>query len=165
MKWIALTLTVGALLAQAPPSATFVPTAEQKGQIEVRIRAIQSTDPDIQIYRKAGEWILRHPEEFYTPAYYTYVLQVLDEGILRSKMMAKGEKPWTKAKGRVGRAYRSRVDGSVQPYIVTIPDSYDPTKPVRLDVVLHGRAANMNEVSFLAPKKNTFTGDYIQLEV
>ena len=170
MKWIAATLTAATLFAQtqsqyAPPPPTFVPTPSQRGQIEVRIHAINSADPDIQIYRKAGEWILRHPEEFYTPAYYTYTLQVLDEGIYRSKMAEKNEKPWTKEKGRVNRAYRSRVDGSIQPYTVTIPETYNPAKPVRLDVVLHGRATTMNEVSFLAPKKPTFTGDYIQLEV
>ena len=168
MKWIAATLSVGILLAQsqyAPPAATFVPTQEQRGQIEVRIAAIKGTDPDIQVYRKAGEWILRHPEEFYTPAYYTYTLQVLDEGIFRSKMAEKGERPWTKEKGRLSRGYRSHVDGSVQPYTVTIPDTYDPAKPVRLDVELHGRASTMNEVSFLVGKKATFTGNYIQLEV
>ncbi len=170
MKWIAATLAAATLFAQtqsqyAPPAPTFVPTPSQRGQIEVRIQAINSADPDIQIFRKAGEWILRHPEEFYTPAYYTYTLQVLDEGIFRSKMAEKNEKPWTKEKGRVNRAYRSRVDGSIQPYTVTIPETYNPAKPVRLDVVLHGRATTMNEVSFLAPKKPTFTGDYIQLEV
>ncbi len=172
MKWIAATLAAATLFAQtqtqsqyAPPAPTFVPTPSQRGQIEVRIQANNSADPDIQIFRKAGEWILRHPEEFYTPAYYTYTLQVLDEGIFRSKMAEKNEKPWTKEKGRVNRAYRSRVDGSIQPYTVTIPETYNPAKPVRLDVVLHGRATTMNEVSFLAPKKPTLTGDYIQLEV
>ena len=170
MNWIAATLTAGILFAQAqsqyaPPPPTFIPTPEQRGRIEVRIRTITSTDPDIQVFRKAGEWILRHPEEFYTPAYYTYTLQVLDEGIFRGKLAEKGDKPWTKEKGRIHRAYRSRVDGSVQPYTVTIPESYNPAKPVRLDVVLHGRATTMNEVSFLAPKNATFTGDYIELEV
>ncbi len=168
MKWITAVFTACIVLAQAPtapPPPAFVPSETQRGQIEARISEIKSTDPDIQIFRKAGEWILRHPEEFYTPAYYTYTLQVLDEGIVRGKMAAKGEKPWTTDKGRINRAYRSRVDGSVQPYTVTIPQSYDPAKPVRLDVVLHGRASTMNEVSFLAPKKPTFTGDYIQLEV
>ena len=48
------------------------------------------------------------------------------------------------------RAYRSRVDGSVQPYAVSIPGSYDPAKPMRLDVVLHGRNSRLSEVSFIA---------------
>jgi dienelactone hydrolase len=41
------------------------------------------------------------------------------------------------------------VDGSIQPYAVTIPDNYDGSTPQWLDVVLHGRGATLNEVSFL----------------
>ncbi len=165
MKWIILTLTAGVLFAQKEAAPPYAPSDAEIQQIRAKIDAIHSTDPDVAIYRKAGEWILRHPEEFYTKAYFTNTLAVLDIGIAREGQLTKGEKPWTAEKGRVNRAYRSRVDGSVQPYTLTIPESYDPAKPVRLDVVLHGRAANMNEVSFLAPKKPTFTGDYIQLEV
>src|SRR5438105_2830441 len=33
---------------------------------------------DVEIYRKAGEWILRYPEEFYTNAYAANALKVLD---------------------------------------------------------------------------------------
>jgi dienelactone hydrolase len=164
MRWIALTLSAGLLFAQRaePP---YAPSDAEKQQIRTKMGAIHSTDPDVEVYRKAGEWILRHPEEFYTKAYFDNTLAVLDIGITRQQQIAKDEKPWTKEKGRINRAYRSRIDGSVQPYTLTIPASYDPSKPVRLDVVLHGRAATMNEVSFLAPKKATFTGDYIQLEV
>jgi predicted esterase len=51
----------------------------------------------------------------------------------------------------VVRAYRSRIDGSVQPYAVTWPKDYgkDPRKKWRLDVVLHGRDASLTEVKFL----------------
>ena len=48
------------------------------------------------------------------------------------------------------RAYRSRVDGSAQPYGLVIPDSYDGAAPVRLDVVLHGRNHRLTEVRFIA---------------
>src|SRR6202035_2091155 len=51
----------------------------------------------------------------------------------------------------VVRAYRSRVDGSVQPYAATYPADYgaDPKTPWRLDVVLHGRDSSLTEVKFL----------------
>ena len=66
----------------------------------------------------------------------------------------------------VVRAYRSRLDGSVQPYAVTYPNNYgkDLRKRWRLDVVLHGRDTSLTEVKFLhqhngdtaAPKEQSF---------
>src|SRR5207302_4196848 len=49
------------------------------------------------------------------------------------------------------RAYRSRIDGSVQPYAVSYPADYgrDRIKKWRLDVVLHGRDTGLTEVKFL----------------
>src|SRR5262249_43442558 len=47
----------------------------------------------------------------------------------------------------------SAVDGSVQPYGVVVPASYEHSKPMRLDVVLHGstRPTGMSELRFLEP--------------
>ena len=49
------------------------------------------------------------------------------------------------------RAYRSRVDGSVQPYAVTFPFDYakEKMRKWRVDVVLHGRNDDLTEVAFL----------------
>src|SRR5207237_7692767 len=101
---------------------------------------------DVEVYRKAGEWILRYPEEFYTKAYVANAVKVLDHGLGRAQELERGQPSWPKQKGRIVRAYRSAVDGSVQPYALTMPESYDGSRPVRLDVVLHGRGATLNEV-------------------
>ncbi|OYW13714.1 MAG: hypothetical protein B7Z55_16400, partial [Planctomycetales bacterium 12-60-4] len=47
--------------------------------------------------------------------------------------------------------YRSRIDGSIQPYGLVVPAGWkaDPSKPVRLDVWLHGRGEKVSEVAFL----------------
>jgi dienelactone hydrolase len=65
------------------------------------------------------------------------------------------------------RGYRSRVDGSVQPYGLIIPESYDGSKPVRLDVVLHGRGTQLTEISFIAAHESDkpVAQDYITLDV
>jgi pimeloyl-ACP methyl ester carboxylesterase len=57
----------------------------------------------------------------------------------------------------VARAYRSRIDGSVQPFAVTFPADYgkEARKKWRLDVVLHGRDPSLTEVKFL----HQFSGD------
>jgi predicted peptidase len=43
----------------------------------------------------------------------------------------------------------SALDGSVQPYEVIVPESYDAAKPARLYVWLHGRGQRMTESNFL----------------
>ncbi|HYI91970.1 MAG TPA: prolyl oligopeptidase family serine peptidase [Bryobacteraceae bacterium] len=124
---------------------------------------------DAEIYLKAGQWLLRHPEEFYKPEYSAQLLSVLDRGLARAAELEAGSPTWPKQKGRFSRAYRSRVDGSVQPYGMIIPENYDPAIPTRLDVVLHGRAAQMNEVSFLfghdSPKPPRVDQNHLVLEV
>jgi dienelactone hydrolase len=124
---------------------------------------------DVEVYRKAGEWILRYPEEFYTKAYVTNALKVLDHGIARARELERGQPSWPQQKGRIVRAYRSAVDSSVQPYGLIIPESYDGSHPVRLDLVLHGRGATLNEISFIAAHESAApvvaTRDFIQLEV
>ena len=60
--------------------------------------------------------------------------------------------PWTTKHGKVIRGFVSAIDGSVQPYGVIIPKSYDGTKPMRLDVVLHGssKPVGMSELKFIS---------------
>jgi len=121
---------------------------------------------DIEIYKKAADWILRFEEEFYSPEYVANTRRAIEHGLARA---ADAKFSWESAKGRIVRGYRSRVDGSVQPYALVIPDSYDGTQQVRLDVVLHGRGATLNEVSFIAAHENNraipAAQNYIQLEV
>ena len=94
--------------------------------------------------------IVEH-NEFFHEAAGNWTLEVLDRGMLRARFLATGEVPWALATGSILRAYRSRLDGSVQPYGVTLPAAYgkDPGKKWRLDVVLHGRNTTLTEVKFL----------------
>jgi pimeloyl-ACP methyl ester carboxylesterase len=64
------------------------------------------------------------------------------------------------------------VDGSVQPYGVVVPNRYDPTRPIRLDVVLHGSSqpVGMSELRFIAghdegdgPAADANDRDFIEL--
>ncbi|OYW21899.1 MAG: hypothetical protein B7Z55_05305, partial [Planctomycetales bacterium 12-60-4] len=80
--------------------------------------------------------------------------------------------PWTTKKGKVVRGFVSAIDGSTQPYGVIIPMSYDGTKPMRLDVVLHGssKPAGMSKLKFMArfdegdgEAKSVPDVDYIEL--
>ncbi len=107
---------------------------------------------DIEVYQKAATWVLRFEEEFFKPIYVANTIKELDHGLARA---ADASFSWESRKGRIVRGYRSKVDGSVQPYGLIIPESYDGSKPVRLDLVLHGRGNELTEVSFTRPMKET----------
>jgi hypothetical protein len=177
----AATVTV---FAQAPEPKAFPPTAAQRAQIDAKLADLtkrldalsaKKTDPqllaDVSVYRKAAEYILRYPEEFFAEKYAANTIAVLDAGLARAAELEAGSASWPKKTGNVVRAYISRVDGSVQPYALTIPASYDATKPSRLDVWLHGTAVQENEVDFIARLSRPHGDnnapepkDYIQME-
>jgi len=125
---------------------------------QLRAAAAQSRDrhalrwvADVAVYSKAASWILRH-DEFYKPNYVQQAQAALKTGIARAQQLQSGEHPWNLQTGTSIRGYLSRVDGSVQPYALTLPENVDPKSGKRwpLYVKLHGRAGQMNEVNFIA---------------
>src|SRR3982074_467919 len=121
--------TLIALFAVAAYAADpYQPTAEEQRQIQDKMAALSShlkalaakhVDADlladVDVYRKAAEWILRYPEEFYTKAYATNALAELNKGMARAKELeSTAGASWPKQRGRLIRAYISPVDGSVQ---------------------------------------------------
>lgn len=170
---------IGVVLAQQQP---YQPTPTERQVIQVKAvelasrvstlrkgSADQRLLADVEIHHKAAEWILRYPEEFYRADYVKHTLDSLDIGLERAAELARGKHPWTSRKGRLARGYRSRVDGSVQPYALLIPDSYDGSRPMRLDVILHGRNSRLTEAWFIATHTSgeplPAAQNYIQLEV
>jgi pimeloyl-ACP methyl ester carboxylesterase len=166
-----------AISAPQQAAAPYVLTPEEKRQIEAKLGELSGltqkleSNPlyaDVAIYRKAGEFILRHPEEFANAGYVKDTVSALDKGIARAKELATGSHSWTTAKGRLVRAYVSTVDGSVQPYGLIIPESYNG-EPVRLDIWMHGTNRTLNEVAFIKQHETAtpVPGEqkYIQMDV
>ncbi len=176
-----LALSAAAQNYPRPTPAAHNPTVAEQQQIQgkltelgkrislLRANADRELLLDVEVYYKAVQWLLRYPEEFYNKNYVTSAITVLDQGLARAWEMDTGKAQWPSRKGRIGRAYRSRVDESIQPYGVSTPASYDASKPMRLDVVLHGRGATLSEVSFLAQqeavKTEAIPQDRIELHV
>lgn len=174
-----LLLPVACAFAQAPPPAPAVKVApedlaklrEAVKPLTAKIAALGGNPllADAAVYEKAVQNLLRYNDEFYAPAYVKFAQDAVAEGLARAEALEKHQSPWTKEKGRVFRAYKSKVDDSYQPYKLTIPASYDPAKPIRLDVILHGRNARLTEASFLAvdPKAKPIpeSQTWIELEV
>ena len=69
----------------------------------------------------------------------------------RIESLATGKPPWAEKKGTTIRGFISEVDGSTQPYGLRVPAGYDSSKPMRLDVVLHGstRATGIAGLKFI----------------
>jgi predicted esterase len=162
--------------SQPPDEATLRAIENKTARLENAVATLRRQgvrDPwlaEIQVYHKAASWIVRH-NEFYAPQASQWTLAVLDRGLLRAGQVAAGETPWVHQFGHaVARAYRSRIDGSVQPYAVSWPADYgkDPRKKWRLDIVLHGRDAGLTEVKFLqqhAGDKAAPKQDFVQLDI
>jgi dienelactone hydrolase len=171
------TVTLVTAQSFAPPPSK-PPSEEVRQEIGAKMlklsKAIQSLrmqnirDPwlaELEIYHKAAAWILEH-NEFYQPKAADWTLEALDRGLVRARQTAGGETSWVNTTGfPIIRAYRSRIDGSIQPYAVTFPADYGKEKKKwRLDVVLHGRDTGLTEVKFLhafngeraAPKEQSF---------
>ena len=170
-------LSAVALFAQAPPPAPAVKVApedlakltEAVKPLTAKIAAL-SKNPliaDVAIYEKAVRNLLKYNDEFYAANYVQFANDALAKGLERAQSIEKGDPAWTKETGRVMRAYKSKVDDSYQPYKLSIPANYDSSKPIRLDVILHGRNARLTEASFLAvdPKAKPYAQSWIELEV
>jgi len=165
----------------APPPPEL--NAEQKSQYQSKIAELESIVnslrakkvnedliADVDVFAKAGKWLMEFPQGFTNPQSITNFLLVLDQGLERGHQLQNGQSPWVMEKGRKVLGYYSPLDGSVQPMGVTIPDGYDASKPDRLYVWLHGRSAGLTEASFINGFKNapqfpstSYTADVGQL--
>jgi dienelactone hydrolase len=106
--------------------------------------------PDVQVFHKAVDWALKH-RIFFKPSELKTAKALLSTGRERATQLANSKTPWTRATGLIVRGYASRLDNSVQPYGLIIPESFstDPWRKRRLDVWLHGRDNKLSELKFI----------------
>jgi hypothetical protein len=136
-----------------PPPSPVTPTAEQLQAIKAKLAefnaAIQAlkdakADDDLVVDAEAYGWVVenvvRVPGGFINTPAIGRCTSILNDGLRRAAEIKAGTAAWPRAKGRVNRAYRSAVDGTAQPYHLSIPASYDPSKPIPLYVYLHGHS-------------------------
>jgi dienelactone hydrolase len=108
---------------------------------------------DVEVYLDAVRRPLKYNERLYAPKDSTPLataLQTLAAGTARADSLSAGDAPWMSASGV--RGFYSDVDGSAQPYILTVPDNYEPAarREYRLDVFMHGRDDSVLEQQFMA---------------
>lgn len=161
--------------AQFPPLGTGV-TAEEARPLQTATDALNAkivalkqqyrSSPtfariaDVEVFLDAVRRPLKYDERLYagrgsTPV--SYAQQTLAAGAERASQLANGTTPWMTQSGV--RGFYSRVDGSAQPYLLTLPDNYDPAarRTYRLDIFMHGRDDTVLEQQFMAKSLTGYT--------
>jgi len=105
--------------------------------------------PDVEVLHKTVDWALRY-DEFFRTNEVDAARALLQSGRARAAALREGRMPWLETPGPTVLGYRSRIDDSVQPYGLVIPDTYTPHSPhrFRLDVWFHGRGEQLSELAF-----------------
>lgn len=106
--------------------------------------------PDVMIFERAVRCALDY-QEFFDVKDLDKADALLLEGIKRADQLLAGKPEWITQKGLVVRGYISRIDNTVQPYGLMIPQTYaiDHSVPTRCDIWFHGRGEKLSEVNFL----------------
>ncbi len=172
MAIVQAVLVGGVLLAfqggQFPPLGTGVSADEraalqvQVGQLSSRVADLKRKYPsgpmadriaDVEIYLEAVRRPLKYDERLYAGRDSTPVAvaqRTLATGNERAAQLMSGQSPWMTENGV--RGFYSRLDGSAQPYILTMPEGYDAaaTRQYRLDIFMHGRDDSVLEQQFMS---------------
>ncbi|MCE9561495.1 MAG: prolyl oligopeptidase family serine peptidase [Planctomycetes bacterium] len=173
------TVLLGVLLGISEPPAGI--SADDAKQIERdmkalgdRIASLRASDDllaDAEVFRKGVQWAMRYETKL-EPADITLIQKALKRCSERLDAIPSKQAAWPDRKGKLVRGFVSAVDGSVQPYGLIVPASYDPKKPIRLDVVLHGssKPVGLSELRFMnrfdegdAPPKAAPDANFIEL--
>lgn len=130
---------------------------------ELRTPSLRGELPNIKIFHKAVDWALRY-NEIFDLKQIAVAKDQLAQGFARAAALQKAnaeragdesakrdQLPWNAATGLVVRGYISKIDGSVQPYGLVMPEDWKPADktPRRLDFWMHGRGEKLSELAFL----------------
>ncbi len=115
---------------------------------------------DVEVYLAAVRRPLKYDERLYAGRDSTPVAvaqRTLATGGERAAQLMNGQSPWMHESGV--RGFYSRIDGSAQPYILTMPEGYDATtkREYRLDIFMHGRDDTVLEQQFMTKSTTGYT--------
>lgn len=175
---VAVVLLVGQsqiVFAQDPSDAELAAIRERLDRLNSAITQLKKGRDDlrpvadVELFAKAADWAIRH-HEFFDLSYAKWTIDALETGLARATELAAGKTPWSPRAGSTVLGYVSRIDDSVQPYVVTFPRDYDSSagKYWPLHVELHGRGDHLNEIRFIHQHEGRHLNEpleWIQLDV
>jgi pimeloyl-ACP methyl ester carboxylesterase len=112
---------------------------------------VQKYLPDVEIFSRAIELALNE-DGFFDPKDGQRAQAVAKEGIARAEALTQGQTPWTKQSGSVVRGFRSKLDGTPQPYGIVYQGDLNTASGIRADIWCRGRSEKGLEVQFLATR-------------
>jgi len=105
---------------------------------------------DFEILLKAVDYALRHGEFFDAKKDVERAQAVLELAERRFGELSASRESGTSPTGISVRGFRSRLDGSFQPYGLIVPEGLDISKPVPLYVWMHGRGDTSCDLQFVS---------------
>ena len=149
-------------LAADPPAPVSLPAevraefTQEIASLRAAVKSLQSKSPEVrqladaEIGIEAVDRSLRF-EELTKKSSSAQARAILAVSKQRVEALQTGKPTWGHAPGRTLLGYRSRVDGTVQPYALTLPEGFQEKGSNRLPlyIELHGRG-EQSEVPFFA---------------
>ncbi len=152
-----------ALLEEAGKQADAKKTPKGRSDV-ARLRSLTA---EILVFPRAVELAIEF-HQFYKPVDPEKASRLLDEANRRIQIVRRGG-DWGEVVGLgdgssqrlIIGGYRSKIDGSYQPYGLVIPPGFGrfDVRPRRLDLWFHGRGETLSEVAFLS-NQSTSPGRY-----
>ncbi len=147
---------------QLPPPGVKIPDAD-RAELTAAVAELEkdlaplTAHPlyaDAAVFHKAVDWALLY-DEFYNAKEVATARELLKEGRARVAALKAGNAPWTTQTGLVVRGYRSKIDGSVQPFGVVVPTTWkgaEDKTPRATWIWNHGRSETLTELAFIAQR-------------
>lgn len=140
---------------QVPPAGIAVDDALQSQwrdaltKLTQRLQPLQSPlEADVAVLLKACRFALDF-QELYSERDFSKVDRILQLAAKRLEELESDAASWPSAGGRQVRGFRSRVDDSVQPLGLLLPENWDRGPALPLFVWLHGRGDKTTDLHFL----------------
>ena len=158
---------IPAKVRPVPPLPTTPVSDADRKELESGIKKLQDEITALQTqYKSKPEWqyiadvmiylnAVRYPLVYNEQIDIKSARKALLDGLQRASALKQGNAPWKETGGP--RGYVSKIDGSVQPYLLTVPQdlrSTDKQKKFRIDFVSHGRNEGLTELKFISGGKD-----------
>ena len=122
--------------------------ATLRQRLEYLRLADEATRSDVEVFLKGVEWALAGGE-WWQSSDLKRAAWALDVAAERMDQLPAGHAPWLAQTGLIPLGFRSRLDGSVQPYGLWVPEGLEAGRPVPVWIWLHGRGDQETDLAFL----------------
>ncbi|MDX1931885.1 MAG: prolyl oligopeptidase family serine peptidase [Capsulimonadales bacterium] len=149
---------------RAELEALLVPLTAEIARLQTDLKskpALLRFLPDVRVYEKAVRYALTYNEFFHARELAT-AKELIAAGMERAKALRNGETPWMRQAGPIVLGYVSKIDDSIQPYGLVVPEAgiAGNRTPRRLDVFCHGRGETLTELAFIGERRHS-PGEFV----